>query len=149
MQYKGIKPRILAEKAVDSVGEWQVMCFGGRAELLLADRRENGEICRAVFGRDLKPLRFAFNNPPPLGSVPPPAHAKELISLAEKCAAGFSFIRVDFCETEEGRVLFCGISFTPGMGIGIFVPKFYDYVYGAEIALPARAGGITERRKQK
>lgn len=73
---------------------------------------------------------FAFNYPSALGVAEKPALAEKMIELAERCAVGFPFIRVDLTITLQNEIKFRSVSFTPGMGIGLFVPKFYDYFYG-------------------
>ena len=137
LQYARIRPRILIEESISVSEEWQFMCFDGKVELILADRHENGEISRFLFDRDWNSLCFAFNYPSALGVAEKPALAEKMIELAERCAVGFPFIRVDLTITLQNEIKFRSVSFTPGMGIGLFVPKFYDYFYGEKIPLPS------------
>ena len=56
-------------------------------------------------------------------------------NLASKLAKDKPFSRIDFYDVEE-NVYFGEITFFPTTGLGGFVPKEYDKVFGEMITLP-------------
>ena len=69
--------------------------------------------------------------------IPPPQHLEEMLNLSEELSSGFTFMRVDFYETDEG-VFFGEITFYPGSGFEKFIPTSFDYEIGSWIELPKR-----------
>jgi hypothetical protein len=78
--------------------------------------------------------------PLPGEPVPRPAHLEELLDVARRLSAGFSFVRVDLYDVE-GRVVFGELTFYPEAGLGVFIPPSADRELGALWRLPGRADG--------
>ena len=59
----------------------------------------------------------------------PPRHMDEMMWISRKLSEEFSFVRVDFMETED-RVFLSELAFCPYSGLEPFVPDSFDYVLG-------------------
>lgn len=107
--YYGVTPRIIAEKLLTAKGDqlydYKVMCFGGKADHILAtaDRFPLEEDKLAYTFYDL-----SWNKLPVTArghenrDIPRPAHLEQMIEIAEKLSQGFPHIRVDFYDAEDG-----------------------------------------------
>ena len=62
-----------------------------------------------------------------------PARLQEMIALAEKLAAGFPQVRVDFYLLNDGSIKFGEMTFTSGTGMDRFIPQFYDRQLGESV----------------
>ena len=142
--YKNIKPRIIAEKYIDTLGkpesiEYKLTCFNGVAKLITIckgiahtdfDKRTNDH-----YDRDLNPLKwYAYykNSPVP---VQPPKEIHEIIALSEKLAAGIPQVRVD-SYLIDGKVYFGEMTFYTHAGMIEFNPPEWDEILGSWIELP-------------
>ncbi|MBQ9897352.1 MAG: cobalamin biosynthesis protein, partial [Synergistaceae bacterium] len=142
--YKNVKPRIIAEKYIDSLGkpesiEYKLTCFNGVAKLITIckgiahtdfDKRTNDH-----YDRDLNPLKwYAYykNSPVP---VQPPKEIHEIIALSEKLAAGIPQVRVD-SYLIDNKIYFGEMTFYTWAGFIRFNPPEWDEILGSWIELP-------------
>ncbi|MDV7750952.1 ATP-grasp fold amidoligase family protein [Enterococcus faecium] len=121
--YKNIKPRILAEKYMENIGETEISdykfyCFNGEPKFLyVSTGLENHKTARMGFfdlDFNMLPVRrtdyLAFDEPPKK-----PTQLKEMLVMAQKLSEGFPFLRVDLYEID-GRVYFSELTFIPCSG---------------------------------
>lgn len=136
--YKNIKPRIIAEKFIPTLGnpdsfEYKLTCMNGKVVF--------STVCRGIAHSDLS-LRtndhFDRNNEPmpwyayykhskePV-SLPP--QIDEMISCAETLGAGIPYVRVDF-YIVDGTVYFGEMTFYTWGGFMEIVPEGWDLKLG-------------------
>lgn len=144
--YKNVKPRIIAEPYIDSLGkpdsvEYKLTCFDGVAKLIT--------VCRGIahsalsyrtndhYDRDLNP-RFWYayykNSTEPLTL---PKEIYKIIELAEKLSEGIPQVRVDF-YLVDGQIYFGEMTFFTWDGFIKFNPKEQDKIMGEWIVLPPK-----------
>lgn len=124
MQYKGIEKKILIEKFLDTKNgklplDYKLYTFNGkvRAILLISDREEKfhkGAFFDTKWNYLGIPHRENGKSNYVKFSVLPecPISLNEMIEAAEKLAAPYPFVRVDFYEID-GKPIFGEMTFTP------------------------------------
>ena len=137
--YKGLRPAIMVEEYfVDTAGgvpqDFKVFCIGGRAKFVQVIQDRFGATTRNLYTRDWNKLPFGISYPAE-GLVRRPDRLREMFELAERLAAPFSFIRVDFL-LADGRLKIGELTNLPENAIGIFMPKDYDRRLGRLFAEP-------------
>jgi len=140
LYYKAIPPKIVAEAYIENASgqlyDYKVWCFGGKPEYItfLADRRTK---LKMVF-HDLAwvPQPFVYNYPRYEEPVPRPSNLDELLSLAQKLAGGFPFVRVDLYRLDDGSLKFGEMTFTPHSGICKWTPPQWNRKLGEMIPVP-------------
>ena len=142
--YKDVAPCIFAEEylepdAAGDLPDYKLFCFsnGKIVTLLMTDRFTEAGLTKTFFDENWRPLSLSEGNHPTRPEVPAPERFEEMKALAERLAAGFPFMRVDFYESE-GRLLFGEMTFYPNSGFEHFNPKEWDVEFGSWIDL---AGG--------
>lgn len=147
--YKDIKPRIIAEQYVDSLGkpdsvEYKLTCFNGRAKLITicqgiahssADARTNDH-----YDRDMNRLMFSvyYKNPEIPAQIP--AQMKDIIAFSEILSAGIPEVRVDW-YMDKGRIYFGEFTFYTWAGLMKFEPPEWDEILGSWLELPEKYNG--------
>ena len=129
MQYRYIPPRVIARELVDIREdiEYKLFCFGGRVEFikLISYKYGHSKIGSCHFDRDWNRLPFYSSGGDRYCLTEPfdkPAFFDELIEIAEKLAKPFDFVRVDFYETKDGKLVFGELTFSPTAGYLSFAP---------------------------
>ena len=139
--YKDVKPRIIAEKYMEDFGHsalpvYKIFCFDGKPEIIQAitnDKQKNESI--DYFDTDWNKLELRQNFPNSPEPLPKPVMLDEMLKLAEKLSAGFSFIRIDlYCI--NGKTFFSEFTFFSDAGLTPFVPDKWDRILGDRITLP-------------
>lgn len=136
--YKGVKPRIIAEKYMESAGnevpdDYKVHCFNGEPQLIEVDYdRFIAHKCNlytvewkyidAEIGYPANKECF-FNKPKPL---------QEMLYLSEKLSNGIPYLRTDFYVIDE-RVYFGELTFYPGSGWAKIKPEEFEAELGSRI----------------
>lgn len=145
--YKGVKPRIIAEKYIDTLGkpdsvEYKLSCFDGKVGYVTVcigiahdsfDKRTNDSY-------DLN-----FNHMPWYASyknsgkdIQKPEQWDELIELSEILSAGIPHVRVDW-YIIDGIIYFGEMTFYTWSGCADFTPPHWDLILGNYINLPETA----------
>lgn len=142
--YKDVKPRIIAEKYIDSLGhedsiEYKLTVFNGKVKMITVckgiahdsfEARTNDHYDRD--GNTLPFYAYYKNSNPP---VPLPKQTDEMIRIAEKLAGDIPYVRVDFYIHDE-KVLFGEMTFFTWGGFILFTPKEWDRKLGDWLELP-------------
>ena len=120
MQYKGIPPRIVCERLIETVDgdlpiDYKLYCFNGVADcVLVCTNRQSGHPDYYFFDRGWKLKRY--NRKGKEASVdftlPRPDNFEKLFEYADKLSKPFPFVRVDF-YLEKGEITFGELTFTP------------------------------------
>ena len=145
--YKGVRPRVLAEKylgpvAAGDITDYKFMCFGGSARCAFTcTGRAEGDLRVDFFDLDWNRLPFERHYP---NSVVPPAAPERLgdmVAFSERLADGLPFVRVDFYEVA-GELFFGEMTFYPGSGTEEFDPESWDAELGGWLELPEDGDGL-------
>ena len=146
LHYTRIKPVVIAEEFLSennqlSPIDYKIWCFNGKAEFILCvyDRgwSEKGSDKYSLSTYDLdwnntSSKTLNSNNAHFSGeSIKKPVKLNEMINYAEKLAAGFPEVRVDFYYINN-RIIFGELTFTTGYGY--FKEEFYEYL-GTKITI--------------
>lgn len=145
--YKNVKPRIIAEPYLDSLGkpdsvEYKITCADGKLCF--------GTICRGIahveFDKrtndhydenfNIMPW-YAFYKPSKNPVTTKPKHYDEIVELAKKLSEGIPSVRVDF-YVHNDHVYFGEITFYTWGGNIVFTPDEWDYKLGNYIQLPKK-----------
>ena len=147
MQYLPIKPRIMARELLDirTDIEYKLWCFNGRVEFVYQNNYARGHdtIGFATYDKNWNKLDFwqkLDNSYQVQKKVQKPKFLNEMIEVAEKLAKPFNFVRVDFYETVDGKLMFGELTFSPSAGKLEFMPNNAEIQqkYGTLFKIPER-----------
>lgn len=142
--YKDMPPMIFAEEYIEQVDgevyDYKFFCMNGKVNhmLVITGRMDKEtETTQTFYDRDFNFLNFTQGNRPHAkDNIVKPKYYDKMIELAEKLAAPFPFVRVDFYEVENK--LYVGeMTFYPGGGLLHYSPIDWDEKLGKLIKLPA------------
>lgn len=122
-QYALIKPRIIIEKYLDSLGEsslidYKFHCFHGEPYSCLVGYNRNpedphGEVCFDDYDMDWKRTeRIHPTWHKNRHHIPRPKNYERMIEMARQLSRDFEYVRFDLYEVE-GKILFGEMTFTP------------------------------------
>ena len=142
--YKNVKPRIIAEKYMESGGndliDYKFYCFDGSAKYcqVIANRSKDETI--DFYDREWKHQPF-IGLFPTAHHAPKPHHAPKhydiMVNIADKLSqdVGAPFVRIDLYNIHD-KIYFGEITFFPLSGMGFFRPQEWDLKLGEYIKLP-------------
>lgn len=144
LQYKDIKPKIIAEKYIveegfDDLPDYKFFCFDGKVfcSYTMIDYtmcHENGRL--GFFDRNYKLMPYHRKDfKPILEQLPKPKNYEKMVELAECLAEGFSHVRVDFYNID-GKIYFGEMTFTNSSGYCKFQPEEFNKILGEQWTLP-------------
>ena len=140
--YKPIKKRIICEKYLSDGNvlptDYKVYCFNGKPlYILVCEERAGGSPKFFFFDRDWKfcPITRDGKKVPADFTLPRPCDLEKMLDYAAKLSAPFSFVRVDFYETEKGLV-FGELTFTPSACLDTGRLPETDAMFGSMLMLP-------------
>lgn len=128
INYKFLKPKVIVEPYIQDgyYIEGSVHCREGKAKIVsLIDRQTKR---RESFSTSGEPLGFSLGFPLQKLRINSLRFFKELLENAERLAAPFSFIRVDFYTNEE-KILFGELTNLPSGGHGKFHPPSGEDIF--------------------
>ena len=141
--YKGVQPRIIAEKYMTDDGEelkdYKFFCFNGKAQVMFiaTDRFNKKEQTKFDFyDMEFNHLPFTNGHPNANRKIEKPHGFEEMKILAETLSKGIPHVRVDFYDIA-GNVYFGEMTFYHWSGLVPFVPVEWDYKMGEMLQLPA------------
>ena len=127
------KPQILAEEYISEIDgqlhDYKFLCFSGEptfayiSEDHFSRKGENKMVYSFTF------YDMAWNEldvtygPYTRGHAKKPKQADEMIRIARVLSSGFPFVRVDFFETADEKVLISEMTFNPGGGVPALLSK--------------------------
>ena len=141
--YKGVKPRLLAEEYIDSLGkpesiEYKITCMNGQVKMITVcsgiahveyEKRFNDH-----FDREGNRLPFYVNYKPAGLNLPDMQVTKELIRLSETLSANIPQVRVDWYIHKE-KIYFGEMTFYTLAGFMNYEPKEWDSIMGSWLDL--------------
>lgn len=130
--YKNMEPIVYAEEYLPMEAdddEYKVFCFNGKAVFTLIEKFDckniNSRVCVDSMGKEMD---FTIGNKPK-AKTNISANYFKMIEVAEKLAAPFVFVRVDFIQV--GKRIYVGeMTFYSGGGFSKFNPPEWDYKLG-------------------
>ncbi len=123
--YKFLTPKIIVEPVIfpeKSCDDYKVFCLNGRAKFLKIEIDRAGNHQHAIYTPDWKRVNASFStnrSQPASKDVPEPRNLQQILSIAERLASDFSFIRVD-CYTDGEKVYVGELTNVPGDTRSIF-----------------------------
>lgn len=144
MQYKGVKPLIIAEEYIeDKSGEgltdYKFFCFDGVVKMcgVFSNRFSVGKFSVNYYDTNWKVLPISSKKLPsnPNIIVEKPQNFEKMIEIASALSKGFPHVRVDLYNVE-GKIYFGELTFTHNGGMDPFIPEEWDYTIGSWIKLP-------------
>lgn len=142
--YKGVKPRIIAEKYMvdesgDDLKDYKIMCFNGKAKVIETheNRYTEGKTHTQTFYTENweKLDIYQVDLYPTKEKRPKPEQMDTLIALSEKIAHDMYHARVDW-YLINGHIYFGEITFYDGSGFEPFPEKKDDVYLGNLLKLP-------------
>ena len=142
--YKNVKPRIIAEQYIPSLGhpdsfEYKLTCFDGTVKIIT--------VCRGVAHASLEertndnydrdgnhlPWYAFYKNAPEEPGLPP--EIDQIVAYAETLTAGIPQVRCDF-YLIDGHIFFGEFTFYTWAGLIEFTPPEWNDIMGSWIHLP-------------
>ena len=143
LQYRNIHPKIIAEEFIsnssNNLYDYKVYCFNGRPEYIqfIGDRATPPT--REIFlDRNWIPQPFTYTYPRYETLPPKPTCLDELLSVAEKLAANFAYVRIDLYVLNDNSIRFGEMTFTPAGGMDHWTPPEWDLKLGNLLKLPEK-----------
>lgn len=141
LQYKNIKPRIIAEQYIeapnDNLRDYKIMLFNGEPKIILIDDNRFTNHSRTFYDINWNFLPF-YANDAVLGTYQEkPAFIDEIIEFAKKLSCGFLHERIDFYFANN-NIYFGEFTLTPWSGLCKFFPEEYDLKLGDLIKLSVK-----------
>lgn len=141
--YKNVKKRIIAEQYLtedgcDSLHDYKVMCFDGKARLIeFHEGRFSQSHTQDFYDRDWNKTSITQGSYGESSCVvaPRPQLLDEMIQLSELLANGFPHIRVDWYMIDN-RLYFGEMTFFDGSGLAPWDRYEDDLLMGSWITLP-------------
>ena len=139
LQYKDIKPRIVAEAFVETddgeLRDYKIHCFNGTPRFVQVISDRGTAISDVFYDLDWQPMACrSVTMQHNAAGVPRPERLTDLIRLAAVLSEGFPNVRVDFYAPDH-RLFFGEMTFTPSSGIKIWAPDSYNETFGEMIKL--------------
>lgn len=143
LQYMNITPKIIAEEYLENAGgdlkDYKVFCFNGKADCImyLSDRKKG--LRMAFFDLNWNKLDFTYSYPRIEEPIPCPPNLQKMVELAERLAAGFAHVRVDFYVLNDGSIKFGEMTFTSASGDCNWSDEQANQRFGDLIMLPIKS----------
>jgi hypothetical protein len=141
--YKGLKPRIVAERLLEdgtgqSPADYKFYCFNGKPELIEVDIGRHEELTITLLDPQWNVLPCSYNfYPSQKKRIPRPKNLDEMMSYANILSKDFPFARIDFYSIR-GKTVFGEITWYPSTGLNPFQPMEFNEHFGALLKLPRR-----------
>lgn len=144
--YKDIKPRIIADVYIASLGkpdsvEYKFHCYNGKVDHVEVERGINHSTVEALtldaFDRDFNPLDYTFKFQKSSVKLKKPLVWEKMIALSETLASDIPNVRVDF-YVEKEKILFSEMTFYTWAGYMNFEPIEWDRKLGDRLMLPPK-----------
>ncbi|SHL56418.1 TupA-like ATPgrasp [Fibrobacter sp. UWT2] len=139
--YKNVKPRIIAEKYLEStnLNDYKFQIFNGKVKncFVCSKRFSKEGLHVTFFDRKWHPLNFTKLYPKETNALAKPVFFEKMIEISETVAHQFQFLRVDFYEFNN-KIYVGELTFYPGAGFEKFNPPEWDKKFGDLITLHRR-----------
>jgi hypothetical protein len=135
-QYKDIVPKILCEVFVgDNLNDYKLFCFHGKVKYIQVDVDRFTSHTRNFYDTHWNLMEWEMTYRKHTKLLERPASLDRMISIAEKLAIDFLFVRVDLYHHLD-NIYFGEITFFPEGGAGPFDSYESDLKFGENLRLP-------------
>ena len=141
--YKGVAPRIIAEKYMEdrsseNLNVYKIFCFNGKPKIFQTIQNDKTpQETIDYFDTEWRLLNLRQNFPNSLIPLKKPVVLEKMLELAAKLSSEFAFIRTDMYEIN-GEVYFSEFTFYSDAGFAKFEPEDWDGKLGSWIELPGK-----------
>jgi len=145
--YKNVKPRIIAEPFIESLGkedsvEYKITCFDGKVGFVTVCKgpahQELWKRTNDHYDRDFKTMPwYAFYKNSEDILTEKPEFWDTLIELSETLSEGVPYLRCDY-YVHEGKIYFGELTFFTWGGFLVFTPDEWDEKLGDMLKLPEK-----------
>lgn len=143
--YKNVKPRVIAEKYIESnasggLKDYKFFCFDGdvKALFVASDRYDKSEELKFdFFDGDFNYIEAYNGHPSSNGHVEKPENFEEMKKIASKLSKGFPEVRIDLYSVD-GKIFFGEYTFFSNSGLVPIEPESFDLELGSYIKLPPK-----------
>lgn len=141
--YKDVQRSVFAEEYLEGADgdlrDYKFFCFGGDVKYLYVatERQSGGGVKFNYFDADFNALDLWQSHPRSEKPIEKPALFEEMKALAARLSNGLPEVRVDLYEVN-GRIYFGEYTFFSLGGFASFHPDKWDFIFGANIQLPAK-----------
>lgn len=137
--YKNIRPRIIADKFLDSHNgtpllDYKFWCFNGRPTYMYCTVKDK-EVFENFYDMDFNPVNINHGFPRRNPEFNKPVNFDVMKELAERLSTDIPFVRIDFFNVD-GRVYFGEFTFYDWGGVKPFANYDIDLDIGSLISLP-------------
>lgn len=144
-QYKDIRPLIIIEKLLQTKdgyipNDYKLHFINGKLEFVYCSVGRETINKRNIYDDNWKPLMFSwsekYKDPSTLRGpeIEAPKSFEKMKELGGEIAKDFKYVRVDFYDVD-GQLFFGEITLHHGSGFDVFVPNYYDELYGNKLSL--------------
>jgi hypothetical protein len=112
--YRRLRPKVIVEPLIfgdTNVEDYKIFCFNGEPRMIQVDIDRYIDHTRKYFDTQWNELDFSIIYPRASAPVPRPANLPEMLEVARRLSAQFSFVRVDLYsdgrETLVGEITNC------------------------------------------
>ncbi|MCW5751861.1 MAG: hypothetical protein KIT81_12000 [Alphaproteobacteria bacterium] len=128
--YRYLEPKIIVEPLIfgsEPPNDYKFFCVEGKVRGVMVDLDSFTDHVRSFYSPDWEKLPFGIRFPISR-DVERPANLVEMIAVAEKLAADFSFVRIDLYS--NGRRIYCGeITNCQGNALRPIFPAEHDSLF--------------------
>ena len=136
--YKGLVPRIIAEKMIDvpeNIRDYKFFVFNGVVKIIQVDIDRFSEHKRIIYSRNWEYLPVMLQYPTDKSLIEKkPEQLEEAVLLAEKLGSSIPQVRIDFYFVS-GRIYFGEMTFYHGAGFEMVYPPEWNLKMGSWIKL--------------
>jgi hypothetical protein len=124
INYRYLTPKVIVEPLIFSgapLNDFKLFCFNGKVEIIQVDSDRHTGIKRCIFDRNWNPQPWSMKYPKSTEAAARPKNLREMLSIAEKLARNFQFIRVDLYSDDQ-QCLVGELTNFPGNASNGFIP---------------------------
>ncbi len=140
--YKGIKPRIICEKYIETdnqqeLKDYRFFCFNGEPRIICVDLSitDKTKTRRNIYDLNWNFRDVQISYPNESNIIEKPNKLDEMIDLSRKLSKNFIHVRIDFYYNND-QITFGEITFFHQNGFGVFHPEEFEVEMGDYLKLP-------------
>lgn len=135
LQYRDIKPRIIAEEYLENADgdlfDYKVFCLHGEPKyIMFLAERQSGHLKMAFYDTQWRKQPFVYSYERYEKDVPRPHNLEKMLELSRILSKGFAQVRVDWYDLPGDILKFGEMTFTSCNGMAKWDPPKYDRILG-------------------
>lgn len=128
LNYKDLAPKVIVEPLLfntSSIRDYRIFCYKGKAKMIMLDIARNVPGSRKLYDVEWNEFKCDTSKSRALDKVEKPKNLCEMLSIAEKLSAQFTFVRIDLYTNGDvckvGEITHCH-----SRALELFTPKGYE-----------------------